>query len=357
MLARHTTTAMLFLVVAMIALGGIVHSTGSSLACPDWPLCYGEAMPTMQGGVLFEHSHRMLGALIGFATILLSIGLFRTEAPSTQLFAGGMALVLVQLATIGYAVSQQAYAWLGFGAFAFLGFALVLAVLIRNGAKLTALGLVGLELVVLQGILGGLTVMLRLPAMVSTLHLAIAMALLAGLTFIFFRLRASGRGAPLVANRRFLAIAAVALYAQIVVGAVMRHTGSTLACGTEVLGCSGKLAGATHLALLHRWFAFAVAALLIASTIPVMRAARAAGRSGLRRLALGVHLGVSLQIVLGFVVLVQYVPASLATVHQVVAALLLVNQAALFFAAGPLGDCAESGTANLGTVASTAGAH
>ncbi len=29
----------------LVIAGGLVHSTGSALACPDWPLCYGSALP------------------------------------------------------------------------------------------------------------------------------------------------------------------------------------------------------------------------------------------------------------------------------------------------------------------------
>jgi heme A synthase len=343
MLARHTTSALLVLVVAMIALGGIVHSTGSSLACPDWPTCYGEAMPAMEGGILFEHSHRMLGTLIGLATILLAFGLFRSESASGRLFAGGMASIFAQLGFIGFAVSQQAYMWLGFGFLALVALLAVLALLFRGGAKLTALGLIGLELVVVQGILGGLTVILRLPAAVSTVHLGIAMALLGGLTYVAFRLRADSIiPGDVAVKRHWLFIAAAALYLQIIVGALMRHTGSTLACGNGVFSCEGTMAGATHLALFHRWFAMAVAGLLIGASIPVLRYAKREGRGRLRALAMSVHGIVVVQIALGFLALVHFVPVSLATLHQVVAALLLVVQVAMYLAVGPMGRPQQS---------------
>src|SRR5215831_8838498 len=57
----------------LILVGGIVHGTGSSLACPDWPTCYGTFFPEMKGGVFFEHSHRIVAATTGFLTVVLCI--------------------------------------------------------------------------------------------------------------------------------------------------------------------------------------------------------------------------------------------------------------------------------------------
>ena len=56
---------------ALLLIGGTVNPTGSSLACPDWPLCHGEFLPAFEGGVQYEHSHRLAGAAVGLATILL----------------------------------------------------------------------------------------------------------------------------------------------------------------------------------------------------------------------------------------------------------------------------------------------
>src|SRR5439155_19455048 len=43
---------------ALLFVGGLVTSTGSGLAVPDWPLSFGMVLPPMRGGVLFEHGHR-----------------------------------------------------------------------------------------------------------------------------------------------------------------------------------------------------------------------------------------------------------------------------------------------------------
>ena len=44
----------------LLFVGGLVTSTGSGLAVPDWPLSFGRFFPPMIGGVLFEHGHRMM---------------------------------------------------------------------------------------------------------------------------------------------------------------------------------------------------------------------------------------------------------------------------------------------------------
>ena len=57
----------------LILIGGLVHGTGSSLACPDWPTCYGSLMPKMEGGVLVEHSHRLAAATVVILTLALAV--------------------------------------------------------------------------------------------------------------------------------------------------------------------------------------------------------------------------------------------------------------------------------------------
>jgi heme a synthase len=78
----------LFLVVA----GASVTSKGAGLSVPDWPLSYGQVMPEMTGGVLFEHGHRMVGATVGMLTIGLLIGILRVEKRSWMRKLGWTAL-------------------------------------------------------------------------------------------------------------------------------------------------------------------------------------------------------------------------------------------------------------------------
>src|SRR5437867_2708610 len=178
--AAACACATLVLVVA----GGLVTSTGSGLAVPDWPLSFGTLFPPMTGGVLFEHGHRLIAATVGLMTIVLAIWFGRKETR----------------------------AW------------------VRR------LACVAIGAVVAQGLLGGLTVLLRLPPSVSVLHACLAqgffcvVVLLAVATSSGF-LGQGREGAAQGAGPMFVPWAAATglVYAQLVLGAVMRHTGAGLA--------------------------------------------------------------------------------------------------------------------------------
>ena len=80
--ARLTASATFLLIV----IGGIVTSTDSGLAVPDWPTTFGYNMflyplSEMVGGILYEHSHRLMGSLVGMLTIgLLGLILVKDSA-------------------------------------------------------------------------------------------------------------------------------------------------------------------------------------------------------------------------------------------------------------------------------------
>jgi cytochrome c oxidase assembly protein subunit 15 len=91
-----TLGATLLLIVA----GGLVTNTGAALAVPDWPTTFGEPMllfpwSRMVGGVLFEHSHRLLGALVGLLTVALAGAVWWSDGRRTVRTLAAIAVVAV----------------------------------------------------------------------------------------------------------------------------------------------------------------------------------------------------------------------------------------------------------------------
>jgi cytochrome c oxidase assembly protein subunit 15 len=79
-IALVTTAATFLLILA----GGIVTNTGTGMAVPDWPTTFGYSMflypwPKMVGGILYEHTHRLIASLVGALTLTLAIFLWALE--------------------------------------------------------------------------------------------------------------------------------------------------------------------------------------------------------------------------------------------------------------------------------------
>lgn len=164
----------------LIFVGGLVTSTGSGLAVPDWPLSFGQLFPPMVGGVLYEHGHRMVASAVGFLTVVLA--LWAWMAPARPL--------------------------------------------VRR------LALAAVLVVVAQGILGGVTVLWLLPTPVSVAHACLAQAFLCLTVAIAIVTGPAWTRPPRLddtALRTLTAATVAVVYLQLVVGAIMRHTGAGLA--------------------------------------------------------------------------------------------------------------------------------
>ncbi|MGH7918019.1 MAG: COX15/CtaA family protein, partial [Candidatus Binataceae bacterium] len=57
----------------LIFAGGLVTSTGSALAVPDWPLAFGHLIPKLVGGVRFEWGHRVVAGTVSILTLILAL--------------------------------------------------------------------------------------------------------------------------------------------------------------------------------------------------------------------------------------------------------------------------------------------
>jgi cytochrome c oxidase assembly protein subunit 15 len=168
----------------LIFVGGLVTSTGSGLAVPDWPLSFGQVFPPMVGGVLFEHGHRLAAACVGVLTVTLVVLLSRWEPRAWVRWVARTALLAV----------------------------------------------------LLQGLLGGVTVLLRLPTAVSVTHACLAQAFLC-LTVVLAVCTAPAwhtqhrlwvtTAVPALPTLAMVTTALV--YLQLILGALMRHMGAGLA--------------------------------------------------------------------------------------------------------------------------------
>ena len=78
--------------LVLISIGGLVTSHGAGMAVPDWPNSYGYNMFTFPvsmwvGGILYEHSHRLAGSVVGFLTLVLALWL--NGRPAAKWLRGG----------------------------------------------------------------------------------------------------------------------------------------------------------------------------------------------------------------------------------------------------------------------------
>ena len=276
----------------LIFAGGLVTSTGSGLAVPDWPNSYGWFMFTfplenMVGGIFYEHGHRLIASTVGFLILVMAGVLWRVEPRG----------------------------W------------------VRR------LGFAALAAVIVQGILGGITVLWYLPAPISIAHASLAQIVFCMTTAIavatapaWRRSYARAGGVPDDGTLQRIAAATTALvYLQIVIGAIMRHTGAGLAI-PDFPWAFGRLVPphwssqiAVHFA--HRVGALTVAVMVLATAGYVMyhhSRRRALARPVLMLVAL-----VCVQITLGALTVLsgkQYIINSL---HVVTGGLVLVTSLVL----------------------------
>jgi len=163
----------------LLIAGGLVTSTDSGLAVPDWPLSYGTFFPPMVGGILYEHSHRLIAGTVALWTAVLAVWLIAKE-------------------------SRASLKWLGASA---------------------------LAMILLQALLGGLTVIYLLPTVISVAHASLGQVFFGLVVSIAILTSGAWQAVtpsvhPAVRRLRIMSLGFTALvFFQIVSGAYVRHTG------------------------------------------------------------------------------------------------------------------------------------
>jgi len=258
------------LAFAIAVLGSWVRINGAGLTCPDWPLCHGSLVPSLQGGVVLEWSHRLVAFVEGFVVI----GAIVTGLRCRKEIAG------------------------------------VTPALVALGA-----------IFALQVSLGGATVFLANSPLSVMLHWGMGMALLADLTVLAVLAilapapRAGAVSARAESAAPALGIAAAFAFVTMCVGAYVSSSYAGLAC-TGVPACDGSLFGhdlAQHVQMAHR----VLAALFALVAVVALAAAFAAknGSRGVRAFALLGTALVAAQVALGIANVVWRLPIALREAH------------------------------------------
>jgi protoheme IX farnesyltransferase len=212
----------------LIALGGTVRVSDSGLSCPDWPLCYGRPYAPPEIHALLEESHRYTASIVSILVIALAIS------------------------------------------------ALIWA---RKEKQVLIPALIAPFFLVIQIVLGGLTVLWKLPPTIITAHLATALAIFAMVITVAIM---SGKADPgkehPAKTRKFLRLAmtnALLVYGLMLSGSYVVGSGATLACpGWPLCGTAPQWAVQYHLAdvnTFHRLVATFVGLVLIWTLISAWR--------------------------------------------------------------------------------------
>ena len=186
-IAKVLSIILVVSILVLIFAGALVKSHEVGLSVPDWPTTYGYQMfqfpfSDMVGGIFYEHGHRMIATMVGFMTLILSIIVYLSD----------------------------------------------------NELWLKKLTFFALGLVIIQGLFGGLTVLLYLPAYISIIHAILAQTFFVLIIYISFSL--SKKDALKLDNLSNVSdlktpayFVAISIYIQLILGAIMRHTESGLA--------------------------------------------------------------------------------------------------------------------------------
>ena len=241
----------------LIVLGAIVRITGSGMGCGDhWPLCNGHLFPPLDDiGTVIEWSHRLAAALVSVLVAVLGLYAWRLRHPARSVAYFAVALLIVQV------------------------------------------------------LLGAITVKLELPPWTVIVHLGTAMLLLA--TLLIIARPHSLTPSPKFGRGGTIAIIGLA-FVTVLFGALTANLGAAAACTGFPL-CNGQIwpsaGGLAHIQWTHRLLAYTLAIAVVVWAI------RRPGRRPNLVLAL-----VALQIAIGAATVLLGLPGGLQAAHVAVGA-------------------------------------
>jgi heme a synthase len=319
---RMLTLAGVLLCVVVVVLGAYVRLTAAGLGCPDWPGCYGQLLPPAAGE--------------GAATL--------SAYPAATLDVGKAWREMVH---------RYAAATLGFVIVLITAFAFV-----ARGEQPIRIryALVLLAAVLLQGMLGMLTVTWQLKPLVVTLHLIGGLATLAMLWWLWLNVRDATpvNATPLRAIHALAITALVILGVQIALGGWTSSNYAAVAC-PDFPACQGEWWPAAdfrdafvlwrglginyeggvleHPARIAIHLTHRVGAVFVAAAVALVAVAalRHTARPRLRTAAIVVLGALALQLTIGVLMVVEGFPLLLATAHNAGAALLVLATVTLLW--------------------------
>ncbi len=233
--------------LCLIGIGGMVTSKEAGMAVPDWPTSYGYNMFALPfsywvGGIFYEHSHRLFGVVVGLLTTLLASWTWGRETNGRIRWTGWI-VIFILVAMLGHRGSGSAdggvqnvpaHIKLLAGIMPFLTLFGVFQCLLTRGS-LRWLTLTAFFAVIFQGLLGGFRVALFADE-IGVFHAALAQAFLVLICCIgllstqwWQRLAPNETTADFSNLRGLFAFLTVLIFAQLILGAVMRHQHAGLA--------------------------------------------------------------------------------------------------------------------------------
>jgi cytochrome c oxidase assembly protein subunit 15 len=343
--------------LVLVCVGGLVTSHEAGLSVPDWPNSYGYNMfrfPVSKwtGGILYEHTHRLVGSLVGLLTTILALWLFGRKARPLLRWGGIVLLLAGTVCSLAYGSRLEDNLEL-----AATGVAALVAGFFWPNCEpspkwLRTLGVIAFAAVVAQGVLGGLRVT-QLNDQLGIFHATLAQLFFVLVSAIalfqtqFWRSLPARAVVDRKALRLLLVTAAALILGQLVLGATMRHQHAGLAI-PDFPAAYGKIWPDTDAAsilkynqhridgesyepitafqivlqMVHRMIALAI---FVMVGICAWLARRQLGRQDLlSRLAFGWFLLIMTQILLGAATVWTGKMAAIATAHMACGALSLV---------------------------------